>query len=282
MRRATADPLPVRGVFIGLTAVFMTLFLVCPVIVILIEALDRGLAAYGHALLSAPSLSSIRLTLLVAALVVPLNTVFGLCAAWAITHFNFPGKTLLISAIELPLWVSPVIGGLAFALLFGRHGWFGPWLDRHDITILFAYPGIVIATAFVTLPFVARGLIPLMQAQGHAEEEAALTLGAGGWQIFWRVSFPKIKWGVLYGVVLCNARAMGEFGAVSVVAGSIENSTCTMPLQVEQYYLSLGGLSKAFALSSVLLGLTAVTLVVKTVLEWRRPQPQRRRLPVNL
>jgi sulfate transport system permease protein len=211
--------------------------------------------------------------LLVALGVVPLNTIFGICAAWSIAHFKFPGKSLLISLIEIPLWVSPVIGGLVFALIFGRQGWLGPWLDQHGIQIMFAYPAIVLGTAFVTFPFVARGLIPLMQAQGSAEEEAALTLGANGWQLFWRVTFPKIKWGVLYGMILCNARAMGEFGAVSVLAGSIQDRI-TMPLQIEQYYLDLDqGVPRAFALASLLLLLALVTLIIKVALEWRRLAP---------
>jgi len=279
MRHATTDPIAARVLLLGIMLGFIGLFLVFPVAIILIEAFRQGLPVFFSALTSAYSLSAIRLTLLVALVVVPLNTVFGICTAWAVTHFQFRGKALLISLIEIPLWVSPVIGGLVFALLFGQQGWFGPWLDTHHIQILFAFPGIVLATAFVTSPFVARGLIPLMQSQGGSEEEAALTLGATGWQLFWRVSFPKIKWGVLYGMVLCNARAMGEFGAVSVVAGNIENETNTMPLQIEQYYLGLGsGLSKAFALASLLLVIAVVTLVIKTGLEWRRlPEPRLRK-----
>jgi sulfate transport system permease protein len=271
MRRATTDPLPARLAVIGITLGFVALFLVLPVFIIVIEALRHGLPFFLAAVGSVYSLNAIKLTLMTALVVVPLNTLFGICIAWAVTHFNFRGKTLLISLVEIPLWVSPVIGGVVFALVFGQQGWFGPWLDAHHIQILFAFPGIVLATAFVTSPFVARGLIPLMQAQGSAEEEAALTLGATGWQLFWRVSFPKIKWGVLYGMILCNARAMGEFGAVSVVAGNIDNGTNTMPLQIYQYFLTLGnGLSKAFALASLLLIISALTLVLKTVLEWRR------------
>jgi sulfate transport system permease protein len=278
MKRATADHWLVRYLFIGTMFGFIFLFLVCPVFVILFEALRNGLGFYFSTLTAPHSLTAIRLTLLVALAVVPLNTVFGICAAWAVTHFKFKGKSLLISLIEIPLWVSPVIGGLVFALLFGRQGWFGDWLYAHDIQILYAYPGIVLGTAFVTFPFVARGLIPLMQAQGSAEEEAALTLGANGWQLFWRVTFPKIKWGILHGMILCNARAMGEFGAVSVLAGSQEDRI-TMPLQIEQYFLDLDqGLPKAFGLASVLLLLSVVTLIIKITLEWRRlaPNPLRK------
>jgi len=271
MKRATTDHWLARYLFIGILFAFVIFFLIFPVCVVVIEALRGGLALYWSALTATHSLSAIRLTLLVALAVVPLNTAFGICAAWAVTHFKFPGKALLISLIEIPLWVSPVIGGLIFALLFGRQGFLGPWLDAHSIQIMFAYPAIVLATAFVTFPFVARGLIPLMQSQGSAEEEAALTLGANGWQLFWRVTFPKIKWGVLYGMILCNARAMGEFGAVSVVAGSVDDRI-TMPLQVEQYFLNFG-LSQAFALASLLLLLSGVTLAVKIALEWHRLAP---------
>ncbi len=271
MKRATNDPPLVRWLLIGAVFAFVLLFLVFPVGVVLYEALRLGLAAYAGALTAPLSLTAVRLTLLVAVVVVPLNTLFGVCAAWAVTHFQFRGKALLLSLIEIPLWVSPVIGGLVFALLFGRQGLLGPWLDAHDIQIMFAFPGMVLATAFVTFPLVARGLIPLMQQQGHAEEEAALTLGANGWQLFWRVSFPKIKWGVLYGMILCNARAMGEFGAVSVVAGSVDNRI-TMPLQIEHYFLDFD-LQKAFALASALLFLAAVTLIIKLSLESRRLAP---------
>jgi len=271
VKRATSDHWLMRWFFIGIVCAFILFFLIFPVCVILIEALRGGIALYFSALSAPHSVSAIRLTLLVALAVVPMNTIFGVCAAWAVTHFKFAGKALLISLIEIPLWVSPVIGGLVYALLFGRQGLLGTWLDTHRIQIMFAYPGIVLATAFVTFPFVARGLIPLMQAQGSAEEEAALTLGANGWQLFWRVTFPKIKWGVLYGMILCNARAMGEFGAVSVVAGSVDDRI-TMPLQVEQYYLDFN-LPKAFALASILLLLSAVTLAIKIGLEWRRLAP---------
>ena len=271
MRRATADSWIARYLLLGIMFGFILVFLIFPVFVILVEAFRGGVAFYFSSLASTHSLTAIRLTLLVALAVVPMNTIFGICAAWCVTHFKFPGKGLLISLIEIPLWVSPVIGGLVFALIFGRQGWMGEWLAAHNIQILYAYPGIVLGTAFVTFPFVARGLIPLMKSQGHAEEEAALTLGANGWQLFWRVSFPKIKWGVLYGMILCNARAMGEFGAVSVLAGSIEDQI-TMPLQIEQYYLNFD-LPQAFALASLLLLLSAVTLAIKIGLEWRRLAP---------
>jgi len=268
MKRATSDHWLARYFFIGILFAFVVFFLIFPVCVVLYEALRGGFALYLSSLTATHSVSAIRLTLLVAVAVVPMNTLFGVCAAWAVTHFKFPGKALLISLIEIPLWVSPVIGGLVFALLFGQQGLLGPWLDAHNIQIMFAYPAIVLATAFVTFPFVARGLIPLMQAQGSAEEEVALTLGANGWQLFWRVTFPKIKWGILYGMILCNARAMGEFGAVSVVAGSVDDRI-TMPLQIEQYFLNFS-LGKSFALASVLLLLSAVTLAIKIGLEWRR------------
>jgi sulfate transport system permease protein len=271
VRRATGDGWA-RFFLIGIMFAFIGLFLIFPVCVVMIEALHAGLGFYFATLTSVHSWTAIRLTLLVALAVVPLNTIFGICAAWSVTHFQFRGKMLLISLIEIPLWVSPVIGGLVFALIFGRQGWLGPWLEQHQTQILFAYPGIVLATAFVTCPFVARGLIPLMQAQGSREEEAAMTLGANGWQLFWRVTFPKIKWGVLYGMILCNARAMGEFGAVSVVAGNIEDKTNTMPLQIEQDYLDFG-LPQAFSLASLLLLLAVITLIIKVVLEWYRLAP---------
>jgi sulfate transport system permease protein len=279
VNRATSESRLARYLLLGIMFAFIGIFLVLPVAVILIEALHNGLAFYLSTLGSIHSWTAIRLTLMVAVVVVPLNTVFGVCAAWAVTHFQFRGKGLLISLIEIPLWVSPVIGGLMFALIFGRQGFLGPWLETHQIQVLFAYPGIVLATAFVTFPFVARGLIPLMQAQGSAEEEAALTLGANGWQLFWRVTFPKIKWGVLYGMILCNARAMGEFGAVSVVSGNIEDSTNTMPLQIAQYYDDFG-LPEAFSLASLLLFLGVVTLVIKVVLEWYRLAPNAIRPPL--
>jgi len=272
VNRNTGDHWIARSLMIGIMFGFIGVFLVFPVCIILWEAFRAGIGFYLSTLGSIHSWTAIRLTLLVALAVVPLNTIFGICAAWSVTHFRFRGKALLISLIEIPLWVSPVIGGLMFTLIFGQQGWLGTWLETHQVQILFAYPGIVLATAFVTFPFVARGLIPLMQAQGSKEEEAALTLGANGWQLFWRVTFPKIKWGILYGVILCNARAMGEFGAVAVVSGNIEDKTNTMPLQIERYYDGFG-LPEAFSLASILLLLAVITLVFKVVLEWYRLAP---------
>lgn len=235
-RRATTESSVVKVILIGIVLVFFGLFLALPLFVIFQQAFSAGVSAYFAAFEDSATQHAIYLTLLVAAIAVPLNTIFGLAAAWAITRFHFRGKSLLTSLIDLPLWVSPVIGGLIYVLLYGRQGWLGPWLMDNDIQIIFAVPGMVLATTFVTFPFVARGLIPLMQAQGHAEEEAASTLGANGWQIFLRITLPKIKWGLLYGVILCNARAMGEFGAVSVVSGHIRGQTNTMPLQIEILY----------------------------------------------
>ncbi|MEI6073234.1 MAG: sulfate ABC transporter permease subunit CysW [Verrucomicrobiae bacterium] len=266
--RATAESPVAKAVLIGITLVFLGLFLLLPLVVVFQEAFSKGAAAFLHALRDPYTLSAIRLTLLVAAIVVPLNTVFGLAAAWSLTRFRFGGRSFLITLIDLPLWVSPVIGGLIYVLVFGAQGWFGPWLREHDIRIIFAVPGIVLATVFVTFPFVARGLIPLMEAQGIKEEEAALTLGANGWQIFRRVTLPKIKWGLLYGVILCNARAMGEFGAVSVVSGHIRGKTTTMPLQIEILYNEYQ-FAAAFAVASLLALLAIITLILKTHAEWR-------------
>jgi sulfate transport system permease protein len=215
--------------------------------------------------------SAVKLTFITAAIAVPLNTIFGLTAAWSLTRFQFRGRSLLITLIDLPLWVSPVIGGLIYVLVFGAQGWFGRWFIDHDMPIIFNTPGIILATIFVTFPFVARGLIPLMQAQGTKEEEAALSLGANGWQIFWRVTLPKIKWGLLYGIILCNARAMGEFGAVSVVSGHIRGKTNTMPLHIEILYNEYQ-FAAAFAVASVLSILALLTLVIKTYAEWRAEQ----------
>ena len=240
-----------------------------------VEALRQGLGAYLAGITEPDALAAIRLTLLVAAIAVPLNLVFGIAAAWAIAKFEFRGKSLLITLIDLPFSVSPVIAGLIYVLLFGAQGWFGPWLAEHDIKIIFAVPGIVLATIFVTFPFVARELIPLMQAQGTEEEEAALMLGASGWQIFCRVTLPNVKWGLLYGVILCNARAMGEFGAVSVVSGHIRGQTNTMPLHVEILYNEYNFVA-AFAVASLLALLALVTLVLKVALEWRSKRAQRR------
>jgi sulfate transport system permease protein len=247
---------------------FLLLFLAMPLLAVFVEALRQGVGAYFDAMVEPDALSSIKLTLMTAAIAVPLNLVFGVAASWAITKFDFRGKTLLLTLIDLPFSVSPVISGMIYVILFGLHGWFGPWLKAHDIQIIFALPGIVIATIFVTFPFVARELIPLMQEQGTENEEAALVLGASGWQTFWRVTLPNIRWGLLYGVLLCNARAMGEFGAVSVVSGHIRGETNTMPLHVEILYSEYNFVA-AFAVASLLALLALVTLAAKTALEWR-------------
>ena len=268
-RSALTEPAPVRWLLIAVTLAFLGVFLLLPLITVFVQALWQGVATYWKALADTDTLASIKLTLLTAAIAVPLNTLFGIAAAWAVTKFEFPGKNLLITLIDLPFSVSPVISGLVFVLLFGSRGWFGPWLSDHDIKIIFALPGIVLATTFVTFPFVARELIPLMQAQGTEEEQAALTLGAGGFATFWYVTIPNIRWGLLYGVLLCNARAMGEFGAVSVVSGHIRGMTNTMPLQVEVLYSDPGEYSAAFAVSSLLALLGFVTLMLKNFLEWR-------------
>jgi sulfate transport system permease protein len=268
-RNALGEPAPVRWLLIGVTVLFLAIFLLLPLFVVFSQALVSGLPTFFAALRDADTLASIRLTLLTAAIAVPLNTVFGVAAAWAITKFDFRGKSLLTTLIDLPFSVSPVIAGMVFVLLFGSQGWFGDWLAEHDIKIVFALPGIVLATTFVTFPFVARELIPLMQAQGTEEEQAALTLGAGGWRMFWHVTMPNIRWGLLYGVLLCNARAMGEFGAVSVVSGHVRGLTNTMPLQVEMLYNDPGEYSAAFAVASLLALLGFVTLALKNFLEWR-------------
>jgi sulfate transport system permease protein len=262
-----------RWILVALALGFLTLFLFVPLFAVFHEALKKGLAVYWRAIVDPDALSAIRLTLLTAAIAVPLNLVFGVAAAWAIAKFEFPGKNVLTTLIDLPFSVSPVIAGLVFVLLFGAQGWFGPWLQAHDIKIIFAVPGIVLATVFVTFPFVARELIPLMQAQGAEEEEAAVVLGATGWQTFWRVTLPNIKWGLLYGVILCNARAMGEFGAVSVVSGHIRGATNTMPLHVEILYNEYNFVA-AFAVASLLALLALLTLVVKTIVETRFQEAQ--------
>jgi sulfate transport system permease protein len=248
--------------------IFLALFLVLPLAAVFTEALRQGMGAYFEALVEPDALAAIRLTLLAAAIAVPLNLVFGVCAAWAIAKFEFRGKSILISLIDLPFSVSPVIAGLIYILVFGAQGWLGPWLQEHDMRIVFAVPGIILATIFVTVPFVARELIPLMQSQGTQEEEASLTLGASGLQTFWRVTLPNIKWGLLYGVILCNARAMGEFGAVSVVSGHIRGETNTLPLHVEILYNEYSFVA-AFACASLLALLALVTLALKTWVEWR-------------
>ncbi|MBR0778388.1 sulfate ABC transporter permease subunit CysW [Bradyrhizobium diazoefficiens] len=260
------EPKAVRIVIITLAVLFLTVFVVLPLVVVFAQAVSRGVLAYLAALAEPEALAAIKLTLLVAAISVGLNLVFGLVAAWAIAKFEFTGKTFLITLIDLPFSVSPVISGLVFVLLFGAQGYFGGWLRDHDIQILFAVPGIALATTFVTFPFVARALIPLMQEQGTQEEEAAISLGASGLQTFFRVTLPNIKWGVLYGVLLCNARAMGEFGAVSVVSGHIRGETNTMPLLVEILYNEYQFVA-AFAIASLLAMLALITLVAKTVLE---------------
>ncbi len=260
------EPWLVRFVIIAIAVTFLTVFVVLPLVVVFAQAFSKGIGAYFSALSDPEALSAIRLTLAVAAISVSLNLVFGVIAAWAITKFEFPGKTFLISLIDLPFSVSPVISGLVFALLFGAQGFFGPWMQAHNVQVLFAVPGIALATAFVTFPFVARALIPLMHEQGTQEEEAAISLGASGLQTFFRVTLPNIKWGVLYGVLLCNARAMGEFGAVSVVSGHIRGETNTMPLLVEILYNEYQFVS-SFAIASLLAMLALITLVAKTILE---------------
>jgi sulfate transport system permease protein len=268
-RNALVEPALVRWLLIGATLLLLGVFLLLPLIVVFTQALNAGIGGYLAALGDSDTLASIRLTLLTTAIAVPLNTLFGVAAAWAIAKFEFRGKSLLTTLIDLPFSVSPVIAGLVFVLLFGQRGWFGEWLSAHDIKIIFAVPGIVLATLFVTFPFVARELIPLMQAQGTEEEQAALTLGASGWRMFWHVTVPNIRWGLLYGVLLCNARAMGEFGAVSVLSGHIRGLTNTMPLQVEILYNDPGQYSAAFAVASLLALLGFVTLALKNFLEWR-------------
>jgi sulfate transport system permease protein len=268
MARATTEPRAVRLLLIAVALGFLALFLVVPLVMVFQQALERGLAAYLSAIREPDALAALRLTLLTAAIAVPANLLFGLAAAWAVARFDFPGRSVLLTLIDLPFAISPVISGLVFILLFGRQGWFGPWLAAHDLKVVFAVPGIVLATVFVTFPFVARELIPVMQAQGRDEEEAAVVLGASGLQVFWRVTLPNVKWGLLYGVILCNARAMGEFGAVSVVSGHIRGLTNTLPLHVEILYNEYQ-FQAAFAVASLLALLALVTLVVKSVVEWR-------------
>lgn len=267
-RVSTTEAPAIRWLLTALALGFMGLFLVLPLAAVFVEALKAGWTAYWAALKEPDALSAIRLTLLTAAIAVPLNLVFGVAAAWCIAKFEFKGKAFLTTLIDLPFSVSPVVAGLVYVLVFGAQGWLGPWLAEHDIKIIFAVPGIVLATVFVTFPFIARELIPLMQAQGSDEEQAAQVLGATGWQTFWRVTLPNIKWGLIYGVILCNARAMGEFGAVSVVSGHIRGQTNTMPLHVEVLYNEYQG-QAAFAVASLLALLAIVTLIVKTVVEWR-------------
>lgn len=267
-RMATRDRAWVKWTLITVSLAFFTVFLLLPLIAVFVEALRKGWGVYWAAITEPDAQSAIRLTLIAAAIAVPLNLVFGVAAAWAIAKYEFPGKHFLTTLIDLPFSVSPVIAGLIYVLVFGAQGWFGGWLSDNDIKIIFAVPGIVLATVFVTFPFVARELIPLMEAQGREEEEAAIVLGASGWQTFWRVTLPNIKWGLLYGVVLCNARAMGEFGAVSVVSGHIRGQTNTMPLHVEILYNEYQ-FAAAFAVASLLALLALVTLAVKTYIEWQ-------------
>jgi sulfate/thiosulfate transport system permease protein len=267
-RRAIREPALVKWALLAIALIYLVLFLVMPLASVYAQALADGLGHYFASILDPDALASIRLTLLVAVIAVPLNLVFGVAAAWTVAKFEFRGKSVLITLIDLPFSVSPVVSGLIYVLLFGAQGWLGPWLQAHDIKIIFNVSGIVLATIFVTFPFVARELIPLMQQQGMEEEEAAIVLGAGGWQTFWRVTLPNVKWGLLYGVLLCNARAMGEFGAVSVVSGHIRGETLTMPLQVELLYNDYDFVG-AFAVASLLSLLALVTLTLKSLLEWR-------------
>lgn len=266
---ALQDPDWVKWSLIAIAVGFIGLFICLPLGLVIVKAFSKGVAAYVEAIAEPDTLAAIRLTLLTAAVTVPLNTVFGVAAAWAITRFDFNGKSLLTTLIDLPFSVSPVISGLIFVLLFGAEGWFGDWLMVHDVKIIFATPGIILATLFITFPFVARQLIPLMQEMGNQEEEAALSLGASGWRTFWSVTLPNIKWALLYGVLLCNARAMGEFGAVSVVSGHIRGLTNTLPLHVEVNYNEYN-IVGAFAGASILAALAIVTLILKTVLEWQQ------------
>jgi sulfate transport system permease protein len=268
LRRATDESTLVKTLLTGGSLAFLSLVLFVPLAAIFAEALRKGVGVYVASFTDPHALSAIRLTLLVAFVCVPLNMAFGLAAAWAIAKFQFPGKSILITLIDLPFAVSPVISGLIFVLLFGLRGWLGPWLDDHNIQIIFAVPGVVLATLFVTFPFIAREVIPLMQEQGTDEELAAVSLGASGWQTFWRVTLPNVKWALLYGVILCNARAMGEFGAVNVVSGHVRGETNTLPLHVEILYNEYN-YAAAFAVASLLALLALVTLAAKSVVEWR-------------
>ena len=269
-RRASTTEAPwVRYTLIGVALTFVVLFLILPLAAVFTEAMRKGFGAYLAALQEPDAWSAIKLTLITAAIAVPLNLVFGVSAAWAIAKYEFWGKSFLTTLIDLPFSVSPVVAGLIYVLIFGAQGWFGPWLQAHDIKIIFAVPGIVLATIFVTFPFIARELIPLMQAQGNDEEQAAIVLGATGWQTFWYVTLPNIKWGLIYGVILCNARAMGEFGAVSVVSGHIRGQTNTLPLHVEILYNEYQSVA-AFAVASLLAILALVTLAIKSFAEWKQ------------
>jgi sulfate transport system permease protein len=267
-RSATDDPLWLRALFSAIAIAFVALFLVLPLAIVFKEAFAKGFSTFWAAIIDPDALQAIRLSLLVAAIAVPLNTVFGIAASWSIAKFDFRGKAFLVTLIDLPFSVSPVVSGLIYVLVFGMQGWFGPWLSDHNISILFALPGLVLATIFVTFPFVARELIPLMVDQGRDEEEAAVSLGASGFATFWRVTLPNIKWGLLYGVLLCNARALGEFGAVSVVSGHIRGQTNTMPLHVELLYNNYDYVG-AFSVAALLAMLALLTLALKSLLEWR-------------
>ena len=268
-RAGPTEPALVRYLLISLTLLVLGLFLLIPLVSVLYEALADGVQEYFAALKDPETLSAIKLTLLTAGIAVPLNVIFGVAAAWAISKFHFIGKSVVLTLIDLPFAVSPVISGLIYVLLFGAQGWWGPWFEAHHIHIIFAVPGIVLATTFVTFPFVASELIPLMEAQGSEEEYAALSLGASGWRVFWKITLPNIKWGLLYGIILCNARAMGEFGAVSVVSGHIRGETNTLPLQVEVLYNDAGQFSAAFAVASLLTLLAIATLIAKSIVEWK-------------
>lgn len=274
-RDATREPTWVRYTLITVALIFFLSCLILPLILVFVEAFKQGVGVYAQALVHPDTLSAVKLTLLTAAIAVPLNVVFGVAAAWSVAKFNFPGKSILTTIIDMPFSVSPVIAGLMLVLMFGTQGWFGGWLMDNDIKILYAVPAIVLATVFITVPFVARELIPLMEAQGTEEEEAAIVLGASGWQTFWKVTLPNIKWGLIYGVILCNARAMGEFGAVSVVSGHIRGETNTLPLHVEILYNEYT-FSAAFAVSSLLALLAIVTLILKTWVEIRQEKQSKR------
>ena len=274
-RSSTTEPAWVRYLLISTALAFLFLFLVLPLATVFAEALNKGLTAYLSALSEPDAVSAIKLTLITAVVAVPLNLLFGICAAWCIAKYEFTGKSLLTTLIDLPFSVSPVVAGLIYVLIFGSQGWFGPWLGAHGIKIIFAVPGIILATVFVTFPFIARELIPLMQAQGTEEEQAAIVLGASGWQTFRYVTLPNIKWGLIYGVILCNARAMGEFGAVSVVSGHIRGETNTMPLQVEILYNEYQSVA-AFSVASLLALLALLTLVIKSGFEWQHSRELKR------
>lgn len=282
-QRGTEEPPFVKWFLIVVAWLFLGVFLLLPLVNVFAQALAKGWNAYYGALREPDTIAAIRLTLQVAAICVPLNVIFGLAAAWCIAKFDFPGKALLVTLIDLPFSVSPVVAGLIYVVMFGLQGFLGPWLDSHDIKIIFAVPGIALATIFVTFPFVARELIPVMQATGREQEEAALTLGASGWRTFWHVTLPSVKWGLIYGVILCNARAMGEFGAVAVVSGHITGVTDTMPLRVEKLYNEYNAVG-AFAVASLLALLALVTLGLKSLLEWKQERDfeQAQRAPADV